>query len=156
MATLYRLRSGRISRDEYDPEEFRSEGRNATVFRARYKAPYEFVPSPGELSANQFRMVPVGAVEDNSLHAANASLNTNSDALGTARRSSAVAHTTSGDIRSMSAHDAALTVRLAETETDLDRFLDVELNNKPRTRKMVIKAIEERRVELASGVSEGD
>lgn len=156
MATKYRLRTGTTTRTEFEPEDFKEYGEKkdadgnylAATFQARYKAPHEFVPSPGELVANKHRMVATGSVPEDSLDAANGRLNTNPADLVTLRRR---VRTQDERITAKGIQDAIDAVKQANSVEQIDKFLDEEMQNRPRPRKGVLKALDSRREELAAG-----
>lgn len=150
MPTVYRLTSGAIERDEFEPEQWPDQGEEADIFRARYRAPHEFVPSPGELKANKFRMRAVGEVSADHIEAANANLNTN-EADKTAIRRRTFQDTSTVDRKPMD--EAVRMIAEAGSVVLLDKYEDQEMNRRPRARKGVLKALEDRRDELsAAGV----
>lgn len=134
MSILYRLQSGKISR-------LNSEG-----VREIHVAPYDFVPSPTELEANKFRLEAVGKVSDDSDEVKAALKNTSQQV----KKAPAKVQTMAEDIRKAKDLNAALSiVRAAKDEVMLDKYLLQESENKPRPRKTVLAAIEERRDEIA-------
>lgn len=143
--TLYRLRTGKITR------------KNITGGMETHKAPYDFVPSPTELSANRFRMSAVGSVPDNSDEAKVAELNTN-QTNPTAKKQIATAATQPEDIRKLDLAAALELVKTAKDEVMLDKYLLQESSNKPRVRKTVLVAIEAQRdvIGAAGPVIEGE
>lgn len=133
MPTLYRLQSGKISR------------KNSSGEREIHEAPYDFVPSPTELAANRFRLEPIGQVSDDSDEAKACTVNTSQKV----RKAPAKVETMAEDIRKAKDLTSALAIiKAAKDEVMLDKYLLQESDNKPRPRKTVLTAIEERRDEI--------
>ena len=112
-----------------------------------HKAPYDFVPSPTELSANRFRLRAIRAIPDDSDEAKAAALNTSQQVKAAPVKPATV----SEDISRIKDINTALElIKTINDEDMLDKFLLQESDNKPRPRKSILAAIEARRDELAA------
>ncbi len=132
---LYRLESGKIIR------------KNSNGDMETHKAPYDFVPSPTELSANKFRMRAIGQVSEDSDEAKAAKMNTSQPMKKTPTK----VETAIDDItKTKNVEEALQVVSLAKDEQMLDKYILQETENKPKPRKSVLAAIEARRDEIIS------
>lgn len=119
-----------------------------------HAAPYDFVPTAGELQGNKWRMRLLREIPD-----ASDVIESKSDSKITVepqpvpQPAAAVTRPeTAGaiDIRKYSGIEAITFVEGTTSLTDLDLFYAQECENKPRVRSTVLKAIENRRVQLSS------
>ena len=120
MPQVWRLMSGKITRPGPD-------GGQKT-----HKAPYEFMPTEGELKANRWRMQLIESVPD-----IESVSNTGFEKMK------------DGDVRKMSIDAAVNFILNMKTNEELDIVLMQETENKPRVRRTVINAIQTRRQQLA-------
>jgi hypothetical protein len=141
MQTLYEIKSGKFDRKDHNG--------NRIVLKQGDK----FVPSPSELKSDQHRLVPAGQVDDESLEVMAAKQNTNfkdyPSAFGGPLPSQFDAP---ADIREVKSTEEAL--QLVAMISDLNivnTYLDQEVQNKPRVRKVVVDALNKRRVQVAPG-----
>ena len=142
MPILYEIVHGKMTRKDHEGNECNLGPRD------------RLVPSPSELSAERYRMKPVGTVGWDSKDAKAALQNTNrkdypnfgkDDDDGDFIPEQLVAD----DIRAVKDAKTTIDVIAQVTSVDiLDRYFAQEAENQPRIRKSVLKAIEDRREQL--------
>ena len=152
MAQVYRLLSGKISRLENGERKI-------------YKAPYDFIPTPGELTVNKFRMqfiedtntvVDLKVIPDVFLRPTGVAVPETAPEAAISVPVDTPANTpinipanpVSMDISKLDIKSAIGFVNTAYNEDELDKLLLQESDNKPRPRKGVLIAIEQKRLEL--------
>lgn len=129
MQKVYRLKSGKVSRKN-------EEGVNET-----HKSPYDFVPTESEYQLNKFRLQYLGEIPDTA--------DRNSTAVATAL-AELPAEPAPVEICRMDVKTATAHIATALSEEELDGLLLQEADNKPKVRKTIILAIEQRRKELTN------
>ena len=149
MPILYQIIHGNVSRKTPEGD------------RVRLGPKDRFVPSPSELAAERYRMRPVGTVGWDSKEAKAAICNTNLKDYPDFGKDSAddefiEAPEVASDIREVKDAKMAVEVVGVVTSVDvLDKYFSQEAENQPRVRKSVLKAIEDRRVQLSSKTGAG-
>lgn len=162
MPSLYRLNSGKIAR------------KNIDGLMVIHPAPYDFVPTAGELKSNKFRMKLVTTVADDSKEVLEMLANSPKPAVSPERQvqktvieivekaatardaqesqrqdDQQVKLPTKLNVCSLDVVKAVDLISTVQTNDELDELLIQESDNKPRVRKRVIAAIEGRRDEIA-------
>lgn len=135
MAKIYRLLSGKISRP------------NASGVQETHRAPYDFIPLESELTANKWRMRFIREVPDPEPLAA--PIVVEQPAIIPANTPKVI-FLPDNNIQNVSVRVAVDYVNSTQTEDELDRIMLQELDNQPKTRRLVMKAIEYRRTEIAA------
>lgn len=134
MPNVYRLLSGKISRRNID-------GVNET-----HRAPYDFVPAAHEYAANKNRLSLVGPIDDDSIEAKEALVNSPAT-------KPSVSKAFPDDIRKLDITDAQKVIQSVKDVAMLDKFLEQEVQNRPRARKALISAIEARRDQITAAAA---
>lgn len=129
MPEVWRLLSGKMSRPNKDG------------VMELHRAPYDFEPTPGELAANKFRMV---------------KLNDGAASTSTATSTENVPSflLKYDDIRTIELKEAVTYIGTVVSEETLDKLLKQEIDNKPKVRRKIIEAIEQRRLALKAPSSD--
>ena len=147
---LYTLITGKIKR--------KTIGEDGSVIKVRNISPFTFAPSPSEFSANKHRLRPAGLADDDSDDARDMKLNTNQTDAPVGRRAKQSGATASQPIAIPEDICTVLDIPAARAMIGnlqdlalLEKFLEQELSNQPRVRKLIIKAIEERKTVLRNG-----
>lgn len=141
--TLYELQTGKVNR------KIIIDVHAGTIGDGTFSKGYRFVPSPGELASNRDRLKPVGLADDDSVEVQEAKLNTNfkdHPNFGKAVKAKTKDHDM--DIRKLNGADAIAQVEAADDLAKLDKFFEQEMKNTPKIRKMIIKAISDKRDEM--------
>lgn len=124
---VWRLQSGKITRPD---------GPGGAV--ETHKAPYDFIPTEGELSANKFRMVLIREIPDEG------------DAEKASDDTAPNANTSPVNICQMPVSVAINYINTVISPEELDALAMQECTNKPRIRSTVLAAIDTRRKTLVS------